>query len=86
MGVPPAVAARLALPFIGRGVRVNEASDEAVRANLAALDSMLKQIEEWIAAAVLDGEDLNAADFQIGASVRLLHESSILRSLAGALR
>jgi glutathione S-transferase len=72
MGVPPPIAARLSPPFIGRGVRVNEASDDAVRANLAALDSMLGQIEEWIAAAVLDDEDLNAADFQIGASVRLL--------------
>jgi glutathione S-transferase len=30
MGVPAAVAARLAPPFIGRGVRVNEATDEAV--------------------------------------------------------
>jgi glutathione S-transferase len=72
MGVPPAIAARLAPPFIRRGVRVNEATDEAVQANLAALDSMLGRVEEWIAAAVLDGEDLNAADFQIGASVRLL--------------
>jgi len=81
MGVPPPIAARLAPPFIGRGVRVNEASDEAVQANLAALDPMLGQIEEWIAAAVLDGEDLNAADFQIGASVRLLLTFRDLRPL-----
>lgn len=81
MGVPPAIAARLAPPLIGRGVRVNEASDEAVRANLAALDSMLGQVESWIAAAVLDGEDLNAADFQIAASVRLLLTFDDLRPL-----
>ncbi|HEX8690257.1 MAG TPA: glutathione S-transferase N-terminal domain-containing protein [Solirubrobacterales bacterium] len=72
MGVPAGIAARLAPPFIDRGVRVNEATEEAVRANLATLDSMLDQAEEWIAAGVLDGEELNAADFQIGASVRLL--------------
>jgi glutathione S-transferase len=72
MGMPPAIAARLAPPFINRGVRVNEATDAAIRANLAGLDSMLARIEEWIAADVLDGEELNAADFQIGASVRLL--------------
>ncbi len=81
MGVPPAIAARLAPPFIGRGVRVNEATDEAVRANLAALDSMLGQVERWISAAVLDGEDLNAADFQIAASVRLLLTFDDLRPL-----
>jgi len=72
MGVPAAVAARLAPPFIARGVRLNEATGEAVRGNLAALDSMLHRVEEWIAAGVLDGKELSAADFQIGASVRLL--------------
>ena len=81
MGVPPAVAARLAPRFIGRGVRVNEATDEAVRANLAELDSMLARIDEWIGVGVLDGEELNAADFQIGASVRLLLTFHDLRPL-----
>ena len=81
MGVPAALAARLAPPFIARGVRVNEATGEAVRANLAALDSMLARIDEWIAAGVLDGEELNAADFQIGASVRLLLTFQDLRPL-----
>ena len=45
MGVPAPVAARLAPPFIARGVRVNEATEEAVRSNLAALDSMLDRRE-----------------------------------------
>lgn len=72
MGMPTALAARLAPPFIGRGVRVNEATDDAIRANLASLDSMLVRVDEWIASGVLDGDELNAADFQIGASVRLL--------------
>jgi glutathione S-transferase len=72
MGIPAGVAARLAPRFIAAGVRVNEASDEAVHANLAALDSMLGRVDEWIAAGVLDREELGAADFQIGASVRLL--------------
>lgn len=81
MGTPAVLAARLAPPFIGRGVRVNEATDDAVRENLAALDSQLARIEEWIAAGVLDGEELNAADFQIGASVRLLLTFQDLRPL-----
>ena len=81
MGMPPAIAARLAPPFIDRGVRVNEATDEAVQANLAALDSMLARIDEWIGAGVLDGEELGAADFQVGASVRLLLTFQDLRPL-----
>ena len=81
MGVPISLAARLTPPFIAAGVRVNEASDEAVRANLAGLDGMLGQIDDWIAAGVLDGEELNAADFQIGASVRLAMTLQDLRPL-----
>lgn len=81
MGVPPGIAALLAPPFIDRGVRVNEATDDAVRANLVGLDGMLRQVDDWIAAGVLDGEELNAADFQIGASVRLLLTFQDLRLL-----
>lgn len=83
MGIPVAIGARLAPPFIAAGVRVNEATDEAVPANLAGLDSMLQQVDEWIAAGVLDGEELNAADFQIGASVRLAMTLQDLRRLIG---
>ena len=81
LGMPVSIAARLASPFIAAGVRANEATDEAVRANLAALDSMLRQVDEWIAAGVLDGGELNAADFQIGASVRLALTLQDLRPL-----
>jgi glutathione S-transferase len=81
MGVPAALAARLAPPFIARGVRVNEVTDETVRANLAMLDSLLDRVERWIAAGVLDGGELGAADFQIGASLRLLLTFRDLRPL-----
>jgi glutathione S-transferase len=81
MGVPAGIAARLAPPFIERGVRVNEATDEAVRENLAALASMLGRVDELIDAGVLGGAELNAADVQIGASVRLLLTFQDLRPL-----
>jgi glutathione S-transferase len=81
LGMPIGLAARLAPPFIAAGARVNEASDEAVRANLTGLGGMLAQVDEWIAAGVLDGEELNAADFQIGASVRLAMTLQDLRPL-----
>jgi glutathione S-transferase len=81
MGVPVAIGVRLAPPFIAAGVRVNEATEEVVQANLAGLDGRLQQVDEWIEAGVLDGKQLNAADFQIGASVRLLLTLQDLRSL-----
>jgi glutathione S-transferase len=81
MGMPIGLAAPMAPPLVAAGVRVNEASDEAVRANLPGLDGLLQRIDEWIAAGVLDGEELNAADFQIGASVRLLMTLQDLRPL-----
>ena len=45
---------------------LNEATDENVRADLAALPGMLQRIDDWIADGVLGGEELNAADLQIG--------------------
>ncbi len=81
MGVPIRIGARLAPPFIAAGVRVNEATEGAVQANLAGLDGLLQRVDEWIDAGVLDGEQLNAADFQIGASVRLAMTLQDLRPL-----
>jgi glutathione S-transferase len=46
--------------------------DAAVRNDLRALPALLDRIDGWIADGVLAGERANVADFQIGASVRLL--------------
>lgn len=81
MGMPIAIAAPLSAPFIAAGVRVNAATDEAVRQAVAGLVGLLDRIDEWIATGVLDGEELNAADFQIGASVRLALTMQDLRPL-----
>jgi glutathione S-transferase len=50
----------------------NKASDEKARADLAALPAQLDHIDAWIADGVLGGEQPNAADLQIGSSIRLL--------------
>ena len=42
-----------------------------MRDDLAALPGMLQRIDDWIADGVLGGEQLNAADLQIAASLRL---------------
>ena len=65
-------------------VRINEATDDRVREDLAALPGMLQRVDDWIAEGVLGGDELNAADLQIGTSVRLLMTLQDLRdAIAG---
>lgn len=59
----------------------NSARDEAVRADLAALPSQLDRIDGWIAEGLLGGEQPNAADLQIGSSIRLLSTIADVRPL-----
>jgi glutathione S-transferase len=63
--------------------RMNDADDDAARADLRALPGHLDRIDDWIAAGVLtaDAERPNAADLQIGASLRLLSTMADLRPL-----
>ncbi len=71
IGIPIGLAMKTAWPIIKLASRFNEASDENVRRDLAALPGMLQQVDDWIAAGVLGGEQLNAADLQIAPTVRL---------------
>jgi glutathione S-transferase len=50
----------------------HRATDDAGREDLMLLPERLDQIDAWIAEGLLDGDELNAADFQIGANVRAL--------------
>ncbi len=61
--------------------RRNHAQDEPVRADLAALPSQLDQIDDWIAEGLLGGEQPNAADLQIGSTIRLLQTIGDVRPL-----
>ncbi len=71
LGVPLDLAMLTAAPIITLSARFNEADDEHVRRGLTELPGMLQKIDEWIAAGVLNGELLNAADFQIAPSLGL---------------
>jgi glutathione S-transferase len=51
---------------------LNQATDEAVQADLAALPAHLDRIDAWIADGVLGGDRPNAADLQIATTSRLL--------------
>ncbi len=50
----------------------HRATDRAGEEDLAALPSRLDQIDAWIDSGLLDGPELNAADFQIAPNVALL--------------
>ncbi|MFN8159863.1 MAG: glutathione S-transferase N-terminal domain-containing protein [Solirubrobacterales bacterium] len=71
IGIPIGLAVKTAAPIVALSARFNEASDANVRRDLEALPGLLQRVDDWIAAGVLGGEVLNAADFQIAPSVRL---------------
>lgn len=72
LGIPIGLAVKTGAPLVALSARLNEATDDKVRADLAALPGMLQRIDDWIAEGVLDGDQLNAADLQIATSLRLL--------------
>jgi glutathione S-transferase len=81
LGMPKAVAAATSAPLIHLSARLNSATDEAVRADLAALPAMVDRVDGWIGEGVLGGPRRNAADFQVATSLRLLLGMEDLRPL-----
>ena len=64
---------RPALPLTARLMAIkNKARDEVAREDLAALPAQLDRVDGWIAEGLLGGEQPNAADLQIGSTIRLL--------------
>ena len=64
---------RPAMPLAARLMAIkNKATDSAARADLEALPGHLERVDRWIAEGLLGGERPNAADLQIGSTVRLL--------------
>jgi glutathione S-transferase len=72
LGIPIGLAVKTAAPIVALSARFNEATDENVRADLAALPGKLDRIDAWIADGTLGGAEPNAADLQIATSLRLL--------------
>ncbi|CAN5186817.1 hypothetical protein BH20ACT16_BH20ACT16_06720 [soil metagenome] len=58
---------------------VHRASDDAGREDVELLPERLDQIDAWIAEGLLNGRQLNAADFQIAVNVSALMLSDDLR-------
>jgi glutathione S-transferase len=68
----PTVAGLLMTPVVPVFARVAGANAAQVRDDLDRLPSLLDEVDRLIAHDVIGGEQLNAADFQIGPSIRVL--------------
>ena len=70
--VPLGLAIRTAAPIVWSEVRLNDAHDDVIAADLAALPGLLDRVDAWLEDGVLGGMPPTAADFQIATSIRLL--------------
>jgi glutathione S-transferase len=78
----PRPVVRVVAPAVIRIERaINRAADETVRADLRALPGHLDRVDQWIGEGLMGGPAPNAADLQIGASVRLLATIGDVRPL-----
>ncbi len=78
----PRALMRPALPLTAKMMaRRNHAQEGPVRADLAALAGQLEKIDAWIAEGLLGGDEPNAADLQIGSTIRLLETIGDVRPL-----
>jgi glutathione S-transferase len=78
----PRAMLRPALPLTAKLMaKRNKADDAKARADLAALPAQLDHIDSWVSDGVLGGEQPNAADLQIGSSIRLLMTLGDVRPL-----
>lgn len=81
-GMPlPGVASALAKPMVARYAKVSGATDAAVRADMEGLPALLDRVDAWIADGTIGGEAPNAADLQIGTSVRAIMAFDDLRPM-----
>ena len=78
----PRAMLRPGLPLTARMMAVrNHARDDSARADFAALPGQLDRVDAWIAEGLLGGERPNAADLQIGSTIRLLMSIGDVRPL-----
>jgi glutathione S-transferase len=73
---------RPSLPLTARLMTLrSKTSDQTARAKLAALPGQLDRVDAWIVDGLLGGEHPNAADLQIGSTIRLLSAIADVRPL-----
>lgn len=68
----PAITGALLTPVVPVFVRQAGATRDRIAQDVAELPGLLDEVDALIADGILDGPELNAADFQIGTSTRML--------------
>ena len=79
IGVPHGLAVATAAPIIAAELKINDVTDDAVEADLAAFPGWLDRIDGWIEDGVLGAEPPSAADFQIASALALAMTMDDLR-------
>jgi glutathione S-transferase len=80
--VLPVALLRPTTPIVARLMATrNGARDETARADLGFLPSQLEKVDAWITEGLLGGDLPNAADLQIGSTIRLLMSIGDVRPL-----
>jgi glutathione S-transferase len=69
--IPPSIIVRIAAPMVSVQRRFNRADDDNVREALGSIGSWLDRIDAYIEDGVIGNGQPNAADFQIGSSLRM---------------
>jgi glutathione S-transferase len=82
----PTLVGALLTPVVPVFVWQSQASDERVRRDLAELPGMLDEVDSLLEKGVIGGEELGAADFQIGSTVRMLLAMEDVRPLLAGRR
>ncbi len=76
---PKQLAAKTAGPLVIASAKLNDSTDENVRARLAALPAILDRLDGWVEDGTIGGSTANAADFQIAPSILLAMTMDDLR-------
>jgi glutathione S-transferase len=77
----PRAAGRVSWPAAAYFAHAGGASETTVRAALAELPSHIEHIDKMIGEGILGSDSLNAADFQVGATSRILMNFPQIRAL-----
>ena len=78
----PRAMLRPSLPLTARLMAIrSKTTDETARASIAGLPEQLDRVDAWIADGLLGGEHPNAADLQVGSTIRLLSAIADVRPL-----
>jgi glutathione S-transferase len=59
-------------PLVARLARISRANDASVRDDFERLPKFLDRVDGWVADGTIGGRDLNAADYQIGTTLRAM--------------